>query len=401
LTKPTQFKIGIVNVREGKTPTKGETFFEMRYIDPPTGKEVRRRVSGLSHEKVCEMAANLTVEAYEGRGYLKDRPKAPTLGGGLLEAIQLSRAAPKEKKDLSRSAELFVAYMASRFPAVRTWGDLRPSHVEGYVRELETKGRAFDTIRNRLKPVKAAWRRMFADWPELVRAPAKIRTAAQPKREIECLDPVEVATLLDWLKGNRPNLWPMACLQGLAGLRGLEASSLRAEDVDFARATVTVRTTPLHPVKTAASERTLPVCGEIVAALRATATGQRLKAMSGELFLDGKGSPWKTDSLSHRWIFTLRRAARDLGLPRLAAVPPRKLRAAFATMAGRLGASDRILKAYLGHTPRDVLGGHYRRIGPDELASVSEAMDGWRETLIEAPRRKDSGNIPESVGVNA
>ena len=40
-----------------------------------------------------------------------------------------------------------------------------------------------------------------------------------PRREIECLDAGEVAALLDWLRDNKPGLWPMGCLMGLAGLR--------------------------------------------------------------------------------------------------------------------------------------------------------------------------------------
>ena len=65
---------------------------------------------------------------------------------------------------------------------------------------------------------------------------------------------------------------------------------------------------------------------------------------------------------------------------------------AFATLAGRLDVRDRILKAYLGHSSGDVLGGHYRRIGLDELRSVSDAMNGWRAVNL----RKHSGNIPVS-----
>jgi len=400
LTKPTQFKIGIVNVREGKTPTKGEAFFEMRYIDPPTGREVRRRVSGLSHEKVCEMAANLTVEAYEGRGYLKARPKAPTLEQGLMEAVRLSRGNDMSKAAASRDGEKFLAFMARRYPAAKTWGDVRSGMIESFVRELEGRGLAFDSVRLALAPIKAAWRRMFADYPELVKPLARITQAPRPRREIQCFDAPEVAALLGWLKENQPALWGMACVQALAGLRVLEAAALRIQDVDFGAATVTITDTGRHKPKTVASERTIPVCTEIMAALRETAAGQHVRPVSGEVFVNAKGDPWNRPALGRRWTFALRRAARDLGLPRLAAVPSRKLRAAFATMAGRLGASDRIVATYMGHKARDILGNHYQRIGPDELASVSERFETWRETLIEAPRRKDSGNIRRAVLAN-
>ena len=92
---------------------------------------------------------------------------------------------------------------------------------------------------------------------------------------------------------------------------------------------------------------------------------------------------------------TLRRAARDLGNPRLT-IPARKLRAAFTTQAARLNVNDRILASYLGHAARDILGQSYRKIDPDELRLVSDALNGWRRDIS----RKHSGNIPESQIVN-
>jgi len=122
--------------------------------------------------------------------------------------------------------------------------------------------------------------------------------------------------------------------------------------------------------------------------------------VSGELFADSKGDPWRQYPMSGAWTKALRQASLDLDRPHLATVPGRKLRASFATMAGQLAVSDRALKAYMGHVPGDILGGHYQRVTSDQLASVSEAMETWRETLIEAPRRKESGNIRRAVLVN-
>jgi len=61
--KPAQFKVGIVNVTEHWTPAKRQAYHELRYIDPDTGREVRRRVSGLELEEVKDMAQNLTRKA--------------------------------------------------------------------------------------------------------------------------------------------------------------------------------------------------------------------------------------------------------------------------------------------------------------------------------------------------
>ena len=90
------------------------------------------------------------------------------------------------------------------------------------------------------------------------------------------------------------------------------------------------------------------------------------------------------------------RAAAALKNPRLACIPPRKLRAAFATAASKAGVPDRLLKAYMGHSSGDILGGHYRRIDIDELRLVSNRI----ETLLSGIVRKESGNIPQERVAN-
>ncbi len=272
--------------------------------------------------------------------------------------------------------------------------------VEGYIRQCERKGLARDSIRLRLEPIKAAWKRAHADYPELVKAPPALKLAAPPRREIECLDAGEVVRILDWLNAHAPALWPMACLQALAGLRVLEAAALRAQDVNFEARTVTVTDTGRHKPKTRDSFRTIPVCDEVIEALKVALTGQEIRPATGEVFTNKDGNLWTLDGLSHRWMFTLRRAALALDMPRLARIPARKLRAAFATMASKAGAQDRILKAYLGHSSGDMLGGHYRRIGMDELRLVSGLMSAWRNAEKEADARKESGNIPLAAVAN-
>lgn len=416
VTKPTQFKQGIVSVVEKRTPKTGKTFFELRYIDPPTGKEVRRRVSGLDLDEIREMAENLTRKAYLGKGYLAGQPQAPGLGEALAEVIRLSRARKTVKRKYEQAASLFVAWIGEHYPAVRTWDGLRPAMVLAYLRELERGELAYDTIRNRLVPIRAAWKHAAENWPELVKPLPRIKLEAPPRREIECLEADEVAALLGWLKANRPALWPMACLQGLAGLRMMEAAALRRQDVDLKAGTVTVTDTGQHKPKTRDSFRTVPVCGEVLAALQAAMDGQKIRPLTGELFTTAKGTFWTVGSLSHRWAEVLPAAARALYSPapgaqpteaqnrsksRLLTIPPRKLRAAFATMVSRAGAPDRLLKAYLGHSAGDMLGGHYRRVDLDELRAVSGLMDDAVAPLCGGKVRKESGNIEPSKIVSA
>jgi integrase len=272
--------------------------------------------------------------------------------------------------------------------------------VESYIRQCVAAGLAYDSIRLRLVPVKSAWRRMHADYPELVKAPAALKLAPPARREIECLDAGELARLLDWLKVHKPDLWPMACLPGLAGLRVLETAALRVQDVDLDAGTVTVTKTDHHIPKNQASYRTIPVCSEVLGALREAIGGQKVRPTTGELFTNRAGNHWTVNLLSQRWRYTLRRAALALDMPRLAMIPSRKLRASFATMTGRMGAQDRLVKACLGHSSGDMLGGHYRKIELDELRTVSGVMNDWRKVLTTESLRKDSGNIPDFALTN-
>ena len=44
LAKPTQrFKVGIVTIQEGVTPKTKASYWLLRYVDPDTGHDVRRR----------------------------------------------------------------------------------------------------------------------------------------------------------------------------------------------------------------------------------------------------------------------------------------------------------------------------------------------------------------------
>jgi hypothetical protein len=244
--KPTRFKIGIVTVREGRTPKQGRSYWELRYVDPDCGLEVKRRVHGLKRDEIEAMAQHLTRAAYQGRGYLPGQNKAPRLEDGIIQAVQLSRARDYTKAGYLRRAKPFLAFMAKHYPKVATWGDIRPGILEHYVRDCERSGLAHDSVRLRLAPIKAAWRRLNQDWPDLVKPLPRIKQATPPRREIECFDPAEVMILLDWLKVDALHMWPMATLQALCGLRVLEAAALRVQDVNFNRRTVTVTNTGHH-----------------------------------------------------------------------------------------------------------------------------------------------------------
>ena len=373
------FKIGKVSV----VPV-GKDGWCIRYQDPASKRDVRRRLDGLSTKQIHETATHISHELLTKGGYIPGKgPSAPTIAEGLAEAIGLANTLEATRKERARRAMKFVEWLAEHHPGVKTWDQLRPGMVQAYAVQLERAGKAFDTVRLDVAPIKLTWRYMADNYPDLVRPMPRIKLTPAPPREIECLEPAEVAVLLEWLRDNAPNLWPMACLQALAGLRMLEAARLREQDVDLAAKTVTVTDTGFHRPKTRSSYRTIPVCDEVVASLRVAMTAQKIKPATGELFTNSRGDLWQRTALGHRWTNTLRRFVRHTDNPRFAQIPARKLRAAFVTMAGLLGVPDRLLKVYVGHSPGDILGAHYRRVDVAELRTVSDRMNDWRKWLDE------------------
>ena len=383
-------RIGIVTLTE-----RGPRAWGLRYVDPETGQDVRRRLSGLDLDEVRRIASHISQEALAGKGFMPGRKKsAPTIKDALAEAIRLSRMGKAARKNMAARSWPFVAWLRTHHSHVKTWDQLKPSMVKAYLLDMERQELAYDSVRLRMATIKTAWRLMAENYPDLVKPLPKIRQSPRPRREIECLDAPEVATLLSWLKTNAPDLWPMANLQALAGLRMLEAAALRVQDVDLDAGTLTVCDTGSHKPKTVYSARTIPICHEALEALREAIAGQKIRPVTGELFTNRIGNLWTVEALSRRWTKVLRRAAKDksVSIPQLATIPARKLRAAFATTAGRLSVARETLKAYMGHAPGDVLGGHYQKIDLSELKAVSDRMNDWRSVSKEADSWQDSGN---------
>ena len=96
--------------------------------------------------------------------------------------------------------------------------------------------------------------------------------------------------LLDGLKSHGSDLWPIASLQALAGLRVLEAASLRIQDRDLGSGLITIAQTAHHMPKTVASARTIPVCCDVVEALEIATQMQSVIPAGGELFTNRLGN---------------------------------------------------------------------------------------------------------------
>ncbi len=392
--KPTSFKIGYVSVRP-LMPGK----WQIRYTDPVTSLEVKRRVSG-TQEEIKAVASNLHGECLAGRGYLAGQRKVPSLSKMIEDAIRLSPGADKHKLEMAYHAARWIKWMKNEYPKVQSFADLRPHMLQAYVRQLEKSGKAFDTVRLATVPVKLCWRFAYENYPEDVRPMPRVRQAARPRRKIICLEADDIQVLLDWLKTKAVDIYPMALLQTFCGLRVLEAAAVRRQDIDAQHGLLRVTDTEIHRLKTACSERTIPIPSFVTKALVESMNRQRVIPVSGCLFLTTKGTPWTLEALQSRWTRLRKALVKETRNQRYKQVPPKRLRSSFATMASRLGVTDRLLKAYMGHSSGDILGTHYRVIDPGELRSVSAAMEDW-ETLVKGEvARKESGNSSRCVPVS-
>jgi integrase len=112
------------------------------------------------------------------------------------------------------------------------FGDLKPSHIQSWVKTMQDKPLAASTIRTRFNNVRSVIRaavrdRMLArDVTDNAKLPRQRRAAAA----MEIPSPAEVGTLLD--KANA-DFVAFIALCAFAGLRLGEAAALRVSDVDF------------------------------------------------------------------------------------------------------------------------------------------------------------------------
>lgn len=398
--KKPAFVIGNVVVRR----MGGENSWMLRFRDPLSGQDVRRRIKGLDLGEIKEMAAHHARESFSEDGLLPGRKKrGPGIKEALAETLRLARMNARSKEDMTTRSAYFVKWLEKNHPAVKTWDQLRPAMLQGYIREMEDKGLAHDTIRLRTTTIRSAWRFAAENFPDAVHPlPKSVKQAPRPLRFLECLEPVEIDALLTWLWENAPGLAAMGTLQSLCGLRVCEAAFLRRSDIDLEAGTLAVCDTGAHKPKNQASHRTIPLPADAVSALlRLAALGQKVQLPSGELFLTRAGRLWNIEALSHRWLFALREAAVELKTPRLAEIPPKRLRSSFATMASRLGCSRDLIQKYMGHTSGTVLEGHYLKVGLADLRAVSDRMNAWRSLVSGGAVWQESGNTAERAAATS
>ncbi len=366
----------------------GETAFRIRYTEPGTGKDVRHRLPVDTLEEAKKIVRGCNAEIGNERkipGMKSKVPKKETVRSSLLEALKAMGGNSDTQARAMQGVNRFLKFLQARYPTVAVWQDIRPSMCLAWVKAMDEEGMAYDTFRLALVPIKYAstyWHEEMAYddvmASKLVRS--RVRTVRKNRPQSKtgtALTAKELTAFMEWLKENKPLLYPMAMLMGLAGLRMFEAAYLRRCDVDFTNGTVTVDKTPLHTPKNRPSHRAIPVHQAALQAVRDHLAHSKVQTIGDELFTHSGGGPWKSNGLFSAWRYAMIEARAACGLP--ADFKARNLRATFVTLSRRAKADYPILKQYIGHTAGDMIGEHYESVTVADLRR--EVVDVFQSFL--------------------
>ena len=260
-------------------------------------------------------------------------------------------------------------------PAVGRYrlADLEAPDVQRMVNGMLRAGYAPGTARHALKVLKVALGQAER-WGLVERNVARLVASPRiPRRELRRLTADEARAFLAATKED-PH-WPIWVLALTTGMRQGEILSLRPQDVDTRRGTVTVAST-LRRVsrhvwerdepKTPQSRRTLPLAGLAVEALRLAkgrATSTKL------LFARADGKPLERSWVTHRFQLALEAQ----GLP---SIPFHNLRhTAAALLLDANGGDLRMVSGYLGHSTITTTVDLYGGIAEQARKRAADAMD--------------------------
>jgi integrase len=343
--------------------------YEITYYDPARRNTSRRRFFSSSKQQAVEVAKQADRERLQDKGLLPAKKKGLSMEYALIEAIRASGANDRTKHDYAYAAGAFCKWMLETFPGVLYWHELKPKHISAYVQHMSGRNLAGDTIRKRLFPISTTGKYFYnndglLDPTRGARLPESRPPAARP-----VLDESTLISFMAFMRESGPvDLSAVLHLQGLCGLRMLEAINLRECDVDLNAGTVEITDTARHKPKTRSSWRVIPVPGVVVDVLRYAMTSRKVKGPDS-LLLPSPRHPartWEMSGISKALMRCFDRA-RLSGLNIPAGFIPRKLRASFVTMATRANVRENYLQRYVGHAPESILTKHYTSTTLDDL----------------------------------
>ena len=408
MPKRTEQELGRVTIRlreDGK--------WAASWWDKAARKLVRRVLPVTSYKQAVESATKTNTDLITGDGYI---PSRRSKGGHSIkqafdETIRFRRANDTTKEHYTFLTNQFTEWLTEFFPGLSQWGDLRPMHVEAYIQWAVAQGYAFDTVRLRIAPIRATAIYMADNYDRYKEITRKIKLPARQGRNSRAVaGQAELDKFLEYTVEHYPALAPIVALQALAGLRVLEALTIREQDIDFAAKTVTVAETPIHKPKTADSARTIPACDSLLAVLGRALGQRKVIHREGYAFITRRGKPWTRSGYHDAVKGLMREFSRDTKIEIVGNMAPREFRATFASMVRAMGADFRVVQVYLGQSAPDILARHYERLPIERMrAEITARMNASKvgaalyngNTQSEAKNGEDchSTDIGDKTGI--
>ncbi|MCX7017953.1 MAG: tyrosine-type recombinase/integrase [Candidatus Sumerlaeota bacterium] len=364
------------------------------------GADIRRVLPASDEVEARALAVEINKGILGGREMLPSMRPPPCKPSGEMSVTEAIRIAIRQSgggkvhvERQMKGGNAFIGWLETNHPSVQAWHEVKPSMIAQWARELQNAGKAFDTVRLYLAPVKLASRFWATEEPDIhrdVARQARVKLQRGEPKPIPALNAQQMRAFLDWLQADTPRLHNLAMLMAFAGLRMFEAAALRERDLNLQAGNVTITDTGTHKPKNRSSYRVLPLCHDALSFIREHVTrGTVRNADTGQpVFCNAHGGAWTVNALRLSWNKAMKRARRKLDLPNR--FQPHHLRASFATLARRGGCDARLLQAYLGHSRNDILGGHYEAVTTDDLRGVVAAFErafnaengasGWQQT---------------------
>jgi integrase len=333
-------------------------------------------IGPVSRTVAKEEEARKKAEVIEGRlnpAKARKTPRFDTFAEEYLEWVKANRK-PLTTLRVRTTLTHLIAFFGQK-----KLSDLTPWHLEQYKKERREADMAPATVNLELGMLKAMLRKAQT-WGKLAEHPGKeVRPLKGIQGKTRFLSEEEEEMPLSVCS---PPLQRIVQAGLLTGFRRQELTSLRPEDIDFARGTVSVaacyskngesRTLPLGPQLRAVLEEALAARGD-----------------APIVFITDKGCPWKR-SISD----TFRRAAIRAGLEPLG---PHVLRHTFASRLVMAGVDLRTVQELMGHkTIAMTL--RYAHLSPDHKRKAIEIQESRFPAKSPANFHNTPLAAPSSIG---
>lgn len=235
--------------------------------------------------------------------------------------------------------------------------DLTPWHVEQFKKARKEEGKAPGTVNLELSVLKALLYKA-QEWGKLAEHPGKnVKLLKNPQRKTRFLSEEEEARLLAACSSALRRVVQVGLL---TGFRRQELASLRPEDVDLERDTVSVAACYAKN----GESRTLPAGPRLKLVLREAFA---CRGDAATVLVNEHGRPWAVDTLSACFRETCERAP-------IGSLGPHVLRHTFASRLVMAGVDLRTVQELMGH--KDInMTLRYAHLSPDHKRAAIETLE--------------------------